>query len=199
MIEIRLTRTGPGEDPSTAARELLRSGLEAAYGMPATAFRVEKDKKGRPYLAGYPDIYISISHSGPYAACAFGYKPVGVDVEAWKSHPKWQRIVDKLHPREREKLLQVCGSGSSGDREEPVKNFCDLWVRKESFLKAIGEGLRIPLDTFDTTGEWVEQKFLPERCRVIQYEPEEDCSLALCIVGDAESKPLLRLDLSAGV
>ncbi|MEI3525544.1 MAG: 4'-phosphopantetheinyl transferase superfamily protein [Eubacteriales bacterium] len=120
---------------------------------------MEKDEKGKPYLAGYPHIHISISHSGPYIACAFGDKPVGVDVEMWKAHPKWRRIVDKLHPREREELLQSCGGTISGDTEEPVREFCGLWVRKESFLKAIGEGLRVPLDAFDTTGEWVSRSF----------------------------------------
>ena len=199
MTEIRLARTAPGEDPSTAARRLLTSALETEYGIPASAFQVEKDEKGKPYLTGYPHIHISISHSGPYIACAFGEKPVGVDVEMWKAHPKWRRIVDKLHPREREELLQSCGGVISGDTEEPVREFCGLWVRKESFLKAIGEGLRVPLALFDTTGDWVEQELSPERWRLWQYEPEEGCSLAVCMVGDDGTEPHLQLDLFSGV
>lgn len=155
MVKIRLARTGEGQDPSEAARELLVSALENEYGIPAAEARIEKDEKGKPYLEGYPDLYLSISHSGPYIACAFGDKPVGVDTEMWKAHPKWRRIVDKMHLREREAFDRACGGAASEEAEEPVEAFCDLWVRKESFLKAIGEGLRIPLYAFDTTEERV--------------------------------------------
>ena len=154
MVEIRLIRTKEGENPSVAARRLLASALETAYGIPAASCLVEKDEKGKPCLAGRPDLHISISHSGPYAACAFGDKPVGIDIEMWRTHPKWQRIVDKMHPREREAMTRLCGGTISRDTAEPVRQFCDLWVRKESFLKAVGEGLRLSLDAFDTTGEY---------------------------------------------
>ena len=77
MVKIRLARIGEGQDPSEAARELLVSALENEYGIPAAEARIEKDEKGKPYLEGYPDLYLSISHSGPYIACAFGDKPVG--------------------------------------------------------------------------------------------------------------------------
>lgn len=101
MVKIRLARTGEGQDLSEAARELLVSALENEYGIPAAEVRIEKDEKGKPYLEGYSDLYISISHSGPYIACAFGDKPVGVDTEMWKAHPKWRRIVVKC----------ICGNG----------------------------------------------------------------------------------------
>ena len=110
MVKIRLARTGEGQDPSEAARELLVSALENEYGIPAAEVRIEKDKKGKPYLEGYSDLYISISHSGPYIACAFGDKPVGVDTEMWKAHSKWRRIVDKMHLREREAFDRACAT-----------------------------------------------------------------------------------------
>ena len=169
MVEIRLMRTKEGENPSVAARRLLASALETAYGIPAASCLVEKDEKGKPCLAGRPDLHISISHSGPYAACAFGDKPVGIDIEMWRTHPKWQRIVDKMHPREREAMTR------------PVRQFCDLWVRKESFLKAVGEGLRLSLDAFDTTGNMVSQDLREGRWYIKSWQlPEEALSVAVC-------------------
>lgn len=195
MVKIRLARTGEGQDPSEAARELLVSALENEYGIPAAEARIEKDGKGKPYLEGYPDLYLSISHSGPYIACAFGDKPVGVDAEMWKAHPKWRRIVDKMHLREREAFDRACGGAVSEEAEEPVEAFCDLWVRKESFLKAIGEGLRIPLYAFDTTEERVRQELRKEPYFIRNYRVEkEPVSIAVCA---GEEK--LPLDLSMWV
>lgn len=195
MVKIRLARTGEGQDLSEAARELLVSALENEYGIPAAEVRIEKDEKGKPYLEGYSDLYISISHSGPYIACAFGDKPVGVDTEMWKAHPKWRRIVDKMHLREREAFDRACGGAASEEAEEPVEAFCDLWVRKESFLKAIGEGLRIPLYAFDTTEERVRQELRKEPYFIRNYRVEkEPVSIAVCA---GEEK--LPLDLSMWV
>ncbi len=195
MVKIRLARTGEGQDPSEAARELLVSAMENEYGIPAAEVRIEKDEKGKPYLEGYSDLYISISHSGPYIACAFGDKPVGVDTEMWKAHPKWRRIVDKMHLREREAFDRACGGAASEEAEEPVEAFCDLWVRKESFLKAIGEGLRIPLYAFDTTEERVRQELRKEPYFIRNYRVEkEPVSIAVCA---KEEK--LPLDLSMWV
>ena len=195
MVKIRLARTGEGQDPSEAARELLVSALENEYGIPAAEVRIEKDEKGKPYLEGYSDLYISISHSGPYIACAFGDKPVGVDTEMWKAHSKWRRIVDKMHLREREAFDRACGGAASEEAEEPVEAFCDLWVRKESFLKAIGEGLRIPLYAFDTTEERVRQELRKEPYFIRNYRVEkEPVSIAVCA---GEEK--LPLDLSMWV
>ena len=195
MVKIRLARTGEGQDLSEAARELLVSALENEYGIPAAEVRIEKDEKGKPYLEGYSDLYISISHSGPYIACAFGDKPVGVDTEMWKAHPKWRRIVDKMHLRELEAFDRACGGAASEEAEEPVEAFCDLWVRKESFLKAIGEGLRIPLYAFDTTEERVRQELRKEPYFIRNYRVEkEPVSIAVCA---GEEK--LPLDLSMWV
>ncbi len=181
MIGIRLTRTLEGENPSAAARHLLASALEAEYEIPAAACRVKKDEKGKPYLIGYPNIHISISHSGPYAACAFGENPVGIDIEVWKRHARWRQIMKKMHPQEQAELAGYCGGTITPETEEPVQKFCDLWVRKESFLKAIGEGLRIPLDAFDTTGKIVHQKMRQESYHIRNYQlPGEKLSIAVC-------------------
>ena len=181
MIQIRVMRLEETEEPSGAARRLLYSALKAEGVISETEIQVEKDEKGKPCLKDYPDIFISISHSGPYVACAFGDKPVGVDIEMWKEHRQWRRIVDKLHPREREWIRGFCGGEITEKTKEPVQAFCDLWVRKESFLKAIGEGLRVPLGAFDTMGAVVEQKLRPEDYQVKNYRiPGEKVSMAVC-------------------
>lgn len=170
-----------------AVRQLLLSGLEEAYGLHFSADRIVKDEKGKPYLSGYPEFFVSLSHSGDYIACALGDNPVGIDIEVWKTHSRWQKIVEKMHPREQEKLRAICGGGISAETVEPVADFCDLWVRKESFLKAIGEGLRLPLAAFDTTEEEVGQS-LREGSWYLKSRKllTEGLSIGICTLGYEE-------------
>ncbi len=187
MIKVCIGKTKEDENPSLAVRTLLLSGLEEAYGFRISAERIVKDEKGKPYLLGYPNLFISLSHSGKYLACAFGDKPVGIDIEVWKTHSRWQKIVEKMHPREQEKMRESCGGGIDRGTEEPVADFCDLWVRKESFVKAIGEGLRLPLSAFDTTEDAVRQT-LREGSWYLKSRKlfAEGLSVGICTLEDEE-------------
>lgn len=131
---------------SAAARRLLLMALEKEYPEYGGTFQIEKDERGKPFLRGHEKIHISLSHSGELAACAAAKEPVGVDVEQRKQRSGSQRILRRLHAREREWLL-----GLPEDRREQA--FYDLWVRKESFLKATGQGLGLPLSSFSTAEE----------------------------------------------
>ena len=169
---------GFGSVQSAAARRLLSLALEGEYPELAGSFRVEKNERGKPFLAGHEDIQISLSHSGTVVACAIAGKAVGVDVEQWKKRTGPERVMRKMHVRERE-LLESC------PLEERERTFYDLWVRKESFLKAVEEGLRLPLDSFCTTGgnavTKIDQNIREAAYFVRQYRLENiRCSLAVC-------------------
>lgn len=127
------------------AHRLLDMALEREYPNLCGPFLLERDERGKPFLAKYPKIQINISHSGPYAACAIGEKPVGVDVERWRNRRAQERVVGKFHPLEQEAYR----AAGEDEREEL---FHRLWVLKESFMKAEGSGLRIPLDSFYIEG-----------------------------------------------
>ena len=79
-------------------------------------------------------IYVNLSHSGKYAVCAVSDKPVGIDIQ----------LCTKPDMRLAERFF-------SADEIDYLKNggdFFEIWVKKESFLKAIGTGLRTPLKSF---------------------------------------------------
>ena len=177
---------------SEAAHRLLILALEKEYPEYGGTFQIEKDERGKPFLRGHEKIHISLSHSGELAACAAAEEPVGVDVEQRKQRSGSQRILRRLHEREREWLL-----GLPEDRREQA--FYDLWVRKESFLKATGEGLGLPLSSFSTVeegaaeGAWAEgtaeygavvpiaQNVRKETYYIRQYESgDPEYSLAAC-------------------
>lgn len=100
----------------------------------------EKNEYGKPYLEGNP-LYFNLSHSGEWVVGAISDQPVGVDVEQIK---KADLGIAKhfFAPLEYEALNQIA------NEEERNAAFYMLWSGKESYIKRIGKGLSMPLETF---------------------------------------------------
>ena len=81
--------------------------------------------QGKPGLAG-GDVQFSLSHGGSCAALAVSGQPVGVDVE-----PQGSPAVFPRRAFTREELDYL---------ERKPEDFCLLWTRLESGLKAEGAG-----------------------------------------------------------
>ena len=131
------------KEQSKWARRLLNKALKIQYPEICEPVLLERDSKGKPFLLRYSNIHINLSHSGGYVACAIGKKPVGVDIQCWKKRGKQELVIKKFHPEE-QKALQMA------DEAKRRLLFHELWVLKESFIKAEGSGLGIPLDSFYT-------------------------------------------------
>jgi 4'-phosphopantetheinyl transferase len=123
--------TARRRDQFTAARWQARWLLAQAVGGDPAAWRLEAPPDAPPVVAGRPELFLSISHSGAWTACALGSAPLGLDLEA----PQRQRDIAGLidlccTPGERARLAQ------SADREAA---FYELWTVKEAWLKRRGE------------------------------------------------------------
>ncbi len=117
---------------------LLQYALTQA-GVPAQAQRFTENPWGKPMLADRDGPQFSLSHSGPWAVCAVGQWPLGVDVE----RPRCTMAVARrfFHPLELEELEAL----PPAERQDRL---CRLWTGKEAFVKALGRGLTLPLDSF---------------------------------------------------
>lgn len=104
---------------SLAARALL-CRLLTEYCPEDLARDISSDQKGRLYVDGRPDIFVSISHSRDMVAAAVSDKPVGVDVEYIRT------VSEKLKKR-------VCR-----EMPETQDDFFKVWTLKEAYLKASG-------------------------------------------------------------
>lgn len=95
-----------------------------------------RNENGKPYLTDYP-LCISISHSGDYAVCAVSDTEVGIDI---------QQI--------RKANFRIAKRYFTSEECEYIGNdelrFFELWSKKESYLKAIGTGITVPLNSFST-------------------------------------------------
>ena len=120
------------------AGHLLQRALEKA-GIPAEAQIFAENQWGKPYLKDRKDIHFSLSHSGVWAVCAVSDENVGVDVEL----PRCNMAVAKrfFRPEELEGLDAL-------DRYHQSDALNRLWTAKEAFLKMLGKGLTLPLDSF---------------------------------------------------
>lgn len=117
---------------------LLQKALERA-GIPAEEQIFAENQWGKPYLKDRKDIHFSLSHSGVWAVCAVSDENVGVDVEL----PRCNMTVAKrfFRPEELQGLDAL-------DRYHRADALNRLWTAKEAFLKMLGKGLTLPLDSF---------------------------------------------------
>ena len=116
---------------------------ERTIGTRPETVRFTVGQHGKPALADQ-DLRFNLSHSDDLAAFAFAAgREVGIDIEQVRSMPDADAVVERFFSaREREAYRAL----PAGERLEAF--FC-CWTRKEAFMKAIGEGLACPLDSFD--------------------------------------------------
>ena len=107
-------------------------------GLSESFVSISYKENGKPYLKDHPDVHFNLSHSGELAIAVFSDKEIGCDIE--KIRPVNDGVVSKCFTKEEQKYINV-----SLNKDEA---FTRIWVYKESFLKAIGCGMTIPMNSF---------------------------------------------------
>ena len=150
--------------------------------------KIALSEYGKPYLPQLPDFHFSLSHSGAAALCAVSPKEIGCDIEEPRRCD--EKIARRFfHPAEQEWLF-------SRPADEQAEAFLRLWTCKESFIKAIGLGLSLPLDSFTVIpGERVQlTQTVDGRPWQMRSFRHGDCFVALCGLEDVTDAPLVRVD-----
>lgn len=103
-------------------------------------------RNGKPALPAPERMQFNMSHSQDLALYAITMDcPLGVDVECIRSIDSLEDISRRFfHAAESAALLSVPAS-------ERDAAFYRCWTRKEAYIKAVGDGLSIPLDTFQVS------------------------------------------------
>jgi len=136
-------------DRFVAARALLRQVLGSYLGSDPRALTFTYSEKEKPALGGKEagsGIAFNVSHSGNIALLAFARsREVGVDVEQVRSDIDTKAIAARFFSvTEQEQLAALPAA-------ERHQAFFLCWTRKESFIKATGKGLSLPLRQFDVS------------------------------------------------
>jgi 4'-phosphopantetheinyl transferase len=134
-----------------AARAILRELVGAYVHELPVSLSFECSALGKPRLhrrPGAPDLRFNLSHSHNLALFAFSLgREIGVDIE--KILPKFANagIAEQYFSvREQEELRAI-------PNEHRAESFFRCWTRKEAYIKARGDGLDIPLDSFTVSVE----------------------------------------------
>lgn len=131
---------------------------------------LEAGEHGKPLLKERSDICFSLSHSGNLVAAAFDSLPVGIDVERIRMDGK--KIAERFFCPEECRYLEEKRWENCRERK-----FTELWTRKESYVKAVGGGLRISLRSFCVLEDEIKQ---PEPWFLHTYPIGEAYCLSVC-------------------
>jgi len=138
-------------DKHRSAFVLGRAALRALIGgylrFPPEEASFSYGPKGKPALSRPPaPLFFNVSNSGDLAAYAFTFDcEIGVDVEHRRRLLEIESIAQRFFaPDEVAELMDLPAS----DRPD---GFFNCWTRKEAYIKAVGDGLSVPLDSFRVT------------------------------------------------
>ena len=129
-----------------AARGILRILIARYLQIAPSAVHFEFGEFGKPFLTKNKKFQFNISHSEEYALFGFTLNnSIGVDIEYTLKKVDYKVIAPRFFaPNEVEKLFALPSS-------KQIEGFYNCWTRKEAFIKAVGNGLSLPLDQFEVT------------------------------------------------
>jgi 4'-phosphopantetheinyl transferase len=138
---------GDHRDQFVAGRGIQRDILARYLGVKPEAIRFRYSPTGKPTLDAPADslgIRFNVSNSGGLALYALTLAhEVGVDLEAIRPLSDSLGIAQRFFSPWESDTLRALPSA--------VRNlaFFRCWTRKEAYVKAVGQGLSMPLDQFD--------------------------------------------------
>jgi 4'-phosphopantetheinyl transferase len=182
-----------------AARSLIgdrlaREVIAMHNGLSIFDIHFEVDRYGKPHVMNLKEpIYFNVSHSGEWIVCAIDVLPVGIDVEKIKPIDL-QITLPYFSGQERGQLMSI-------PLEQRLAYFFELWTMKESYIKAEGKGLSIPLNSFTikksgSSSELIMDDRLSDY-HLKQYDIAAAYKLAVCSKRDVFPKHVMLVELSS--
>lgn len=150
---------------SLVARALVRITLSRYCDVPPARWRFRTNRHGRPEIAApVSPLRFNVSHTRGLVVCLVGReRELGVDTECLDRDRRWLEVAARFFaPAEARALREVPAA-------RRALRFLEYWTLKESYVKARGRGLTLPLSGF-----WFD---LPARSRDgigIRFTPAVD-------------------------
>ena len=176
---------------SLAGEIMVRHILSQTCDMSEKEIHFVKNAYGKPFIKGCPNVHFNISHAGKWVVCAFDSHPIGIDIE--KKEQIDLHIADRFFANAEADALYAQHETAQLDF------FFRLWTLKESYIKMIGRGLFIPLDSFSCD-------IMPNSCAFIKGEGHSieaylrwydlDAGYKLAICQGKDRNPLAVYELS---
>jgi 4'-phosphopantetheinyl transferase len=130
-----------------ATRALVRTVLSTYMDVAPRVWRFAEGVRGKPYIrepTGLPPLHFNLTNTRGLVVCAVSrtYPQVGVDAEWLDRGGETVGIADSYFSRAEIRALHALPPAQQRDR------FFRYWTLKESYIKARGLGLALPLEQF---------------------------------------------------
>jgi 4'-phosphopantetheinyl transferase len=171
----------------TVARATLRQILAKYLSVAPSEIQFGYGINGKPSLASPNPLSIefNLSHSEDAVVIAVCRDAaVGIDVENIKPNREILWIAKRFFSKHEYTVLQ------SLEKSERLKGFYNCWTRKEAFVKAVGSGLYMPLDSFAVTLKpdesarilWMKgETDVTEKWSLFSWQPTVEFTAALAV------------------
>lgn len=145
------------------SEKITRKILERFVDVEPQKIVILKSEYGKPYLRDYPNVHYNIAHTKDAFICVVADSVVGVDIERVKPFNK--HIVEKFFTQnEQDYIFSI--------EDDKDKRFCEIWTRKEAYVKWLGKGLSVPFESFDTLKDFKD--------KIITF-PLKNCYISICM------------------
>ena len=126
-------------------RALVRTVLSRYAKVDSRLWRFEKGERDKPEIIDPPlPLRFNISHTKSVIVCAVALEyDLGIDVEHVYRDSDVLGITDRFFSQQ-----EISELFSLSTEAQQRSRFFDYWTLKESYIKALGGGLSIPLDEF---------------------------------------------------
>ena len=122
---------------------ILRQLLAGYLDIEPCKIQIGRHRKGKPFTKDDPSLFFNMSNSGNLCVYAFSRdNEVGIDLENIRNLPDLDELIQKNFTRNEIKYIDK-------NKKDRLRRFFLFWTIKESYLKAVGEGMRLPLDNLE--------------------------------------------------
>lgn len=132
-----------------AAHGILRTIVGQYLDIPSVDLQFQEGPHGKPAVRESMNdlqLMFNMSKSNGHSLYAVTRQSeVGVDIEEVRDVPEMDEIVKRFFSTAEQVEFASLRPG------EKTRGFFNCWTRKEAVLKAVGSGLRTPLDSFDVS------------------------------------------------
>lgn len=126
---------------SLIAELLIRKAAYEELSIPVEKVKISYNPYGKPFIDNVRHFKFNVTHSGIYVAIAVSRLRIGIDIEQIKDID--MSLAKRFFMKSEYEYIESLSS-----EVEKVNAFFMLWTLKESYIKALGKGLRIPLKSF---------------------------------------------------
>ncbi len=131
------------------AHARLRQQLGALLSVAPDEIGFDVGQHGKPGLAGAlakAGLEFNLSHSGSLGLIGWAWhRAIGVDIEFWRTMSDEAALVRRYFS------ASEIAAYEQHPESQRTQAFFNCWTRKEAYIKAVGRGLGLPLDSFDVS------------------------------------------------